>query len=141
MTGAGHDDPARPPEFDPVPEGLVKGARDAFTQRASGPTANLTSDSLVDSDDPAGDHRLMFQGAATSIELRVGSEESVSKLSGSVTERRNGAVLVHLEGSELALSTVLASGAFSFPPVPHGVVRLSFEFDDGSTLWTDWFQV
>ena len=135
------DDPRQQGGLDPVPEGALKRARDAFSQRATGPIAELVSDSLVERGDPPGAHILKFQSGATSIDLQVSIGSSDTNLRGTIHGSEFAKAVLHLEGSDLALVKVVADGSFGFDGIAHGVVRLSFESDDEPTLWSDWFQV
>ncbi|HEX6395463.1 MAG TPA: hypothetical protein VFZ97_18660 [Acidimicrobiales bacterium] len=135
------DDPRRQGGLDPVPEGAIKRARDAFSQRASGPVAELVSDSLVERGDPAGAHLLKFKTGATTIDLQVSVGASDTILRGTVHGSEFARAVLHLEGSEVALVKAVADGSFGFDGIAHGVVRLSFESGGEPTLWSDWFQV
>ena len=142
MTESGErDERSGPGDGDPVPDRVVQRAREAFAQRAAGPIANLVSDSLVDGGDSANSHVLTFETETVEIELRIAAGTSQSDLQGTISGLSADRAMLHLEGSELALVAPIEGGSFRFDPVAHGVVRLSFEVDEGSTLVTDWFQV
>lgn len=126
---------------EPVPEAVIKRAREAFSERATGEVAHLVDDSLLNEGDPASAHRLMFRSSAATIALQVGSAESQSVLCGTIGGLPAQIVALHLEGSDVALVAEVERGSFNFDPVSHGVVRLSFDLTSGSTLLTDWFQV
>ena len=135
------DDPRQQGGLDPVPESALQRARDAFSQRATGPLAELVSDSLVERGDPPGSHILKFQSGATRVDVHVSIGSSDTILRGTVHGTEFAKAVLHLEGSDLALVKAVADGSFGFDGLAHGVVRLSFGSDDEPTLWSVWFQV
>jgi hypothetical protein len=141
MAGPRDDDQPGAGELDPVPESALKRARDAFSQRAAGTVAHLVSDSLLEKGDPAGAHLLIFESSGVRVEVRVAVAESHTTLEGTIRGAAATKAMLHLEGSELALVTAMDRESFGFQPVTHGVVRISFESKDRSSLWTDWFQI
>lgn len=142
MSGSGgpQERPGLGPH-DPVPDDVLERARQAFGQRAEGPIAKLISDSLVDEGDKPESHVLLFETQDVKVEVHVESSRSQSRLRGTVSGMSAERASLHLEGSDLALASDVKSGAFTFDPVGHGVVRMSFEAPEASTLMTDWFQI
>jgi len=126
---------------EPVPDAVIKRAREAFPERATGEVAHLVDDSLLNQGDPASAHRLMFRSSVATVALEVRAMEANSVLGGTVEGVSAQRVVLHLEGSELALVSAVERDSFNFDPVAHGVVRLSFELTSGPALLTDWFQV
>ena len=126
---------------EPVPDDVLERARKAFSQRARGPIARLTHDSMLEKGDAPQSHVLSFAAGEASIQVHVAAAESQSQLDGSVEGFAPNRAMLHLEGSELAMVAPVEEGSFSFDPVAHGVVRLSFETAGNPGLSTDWFQV
>jgi hypothetical protein len=141
MAGRRDDEQPGPGGLDPVPESALKRAREAFSQRSAGPVANLASDSLIERGDPAGAHLLVFEAGTIRIELRVAAAEAQTSVEGTLHGLAASKAMLHLEGSELALVAPMNGESFGFEPLAHGVVRLSFEAEGGSSLWSDWFQI
>ena len=141
MTGTGEpEEPSRRDDGETVPDRVLERAREAFAQRAAGPIAHLVSDSLVESGDAPDSHLLTFETETVKIDLHVAAGQAQSDLEGTIHGLLVSRVMLHLEGSGLALVTAVERGSFKFDPVAHGVVRLSFD-SDGPLLVTDWFQV
>lgn len=136
-----HAKQARPQGLDPVPEAVVKRAREAFSERTGGHVAELVSDSLLEGADPAEAHTLTFEGAGARIEIDIAVSEALSVLNGTIDQTSVGRAILHLEGSDLAVVTPVTVGKFSFGNVAHGVVRLSFETMGESSVSTEWFRV
>ena len=142
MTGPEeHAEQGRRRGLDPVPEALVKRAREAFSERTGGRLAELVSDSMLDSGDPADRHHLTFQGDDVRIEVDIASGEALTTLKGTIDRTTVARAMVHLEGSELAVVTPVTAGKFTFGDLAHGVVRLSFEPIGESSVSTDWFRI
>ena len=126
---------------DRVPKNVIADAQRAFG-RPRTELAYLVFDSLIDLDAPAEDHRLRFEHPLVRIELQVYVSPDHTRLGGTVVPASASRAAVHLQGKDLALITPVHDGTFSFEPVGHGLVRLSFEGVDGqTTIWTDWFRV
>jgi hypothetical protein len=126
---------------DNVPDNVLAEARRAFG-RPRRELAHLVFDSLVDLGAPADDHRLRFEYPQLRIEVHVSAGPENTRLSGTVVPASASRAAVHLEGGDLALVTSVDDGAFSFEPIGHGLVTLSFEGSDGyTTIWTDWFRI
>ena len=125
---------------DRVPDSVIADAQRAFG-RPRKELALLVFDSLIDLGAPAEDHRLRFEHPGLRIELKVSASPDNTRLVGVVEPALPLRAGVHLEGRDLALITTVHDGEFSFEPLGHGLVRLSFEGIDGQTVWTDWFRV
>ena len=142
VTGP-EENPQRSPrqELDPVPETVVRRARDAFSERAAGHVAYLVSDSMLEKGEPPESHRLIFEGGGTRIELAIAIGEALSAVHGTIDLTAATRAVLHLEGSDVALAATVAGGTFTFSDVAHGLVRLSFEPVEESSVSTDWFRV
>lgn len=132
------------PQSDPadsVPEGVLDAAKAAFEHRLTEDLAVLVYDSLVDGDDPPEDHFLRFEHAGTAITVQVASGPTGVGLSGSVSPPASGSFEVAIEGSSLAFRQQSTDGSFTFDPIGHGLVRITFEPAGAKPLSTDWFRI
>ena len=117
-------------------------AKAAFADRGEGDLAVLVFDSLVDEEAPAKDHLLRFDHPVTRIRLHVAAGPQESDLSGSTDPPLGNWVRLQVGTGEDYLSEEVVEGAFCFPAVPHGPIRLHFvPSDEGRMIRTDWFRV
>jgi hypothetical protein len=134
---------------DEVPESVLASAKDAFSSRVGGELAPLVFDSLVDADDDAAFHSLRFEHARVHIELSVSEIDRGTAIVGEVRPAGKdsaGGVTVdqavmHFQSADVARVSAVQSGRFSFPPIAHGLVRISLEGGSEPAIHTDWFRV
>jgi hypothetical protein len=125
-----------------VPEDLVAEAKAAFAQRSDGELATLAFDSLVDEGAPATDHVLRFEHPLHRISVRVSADPDGSNLDGTVDPPTTERLRLQVGVGDLFLVANVEDGTFSFPDVPHGVIRLLLDDPEGRPLVrTDWFRV
>lgn len=134
------EEPGSVPASDEPPPSVIESAKAAF-QAVHHDMAVLASDSLLDSDDQASDHRLRFEHPDLIVELDVSAGPGATQLSGRAVPDV-ARVVLHSHGADPVLVCETREGNFAFPPVPHGLVRLSTEGGRlSATVWTDWFRV
>lgn len=136
-------EPSEPPfdDEESAPEEVVREAKGAFRRRAPGEKASLVFDSLVDADERPEDHRLHFDHDRFRFEVHVSIGPADVLLSGTVAPPVGGRFEMLLEQGELGFVHDSPDGSFTFGPVGHGLVRLSFEPEDGPRIHTDWFSI
>lgn len=135
--------PADPPfgRDEPVPEDVLRAARDAFARRFGGDVASIVYDSLVDEHHPPEDHVLRFEHERFSFEVRVSVTPPDVVLDGTVSPATPGRFELRMEPTDLSFVYASRDGSFSFGPVGHGLVRISFEPAGAAEVQTDWFRV
>lgn len=139
QAGSPGDGPAGIPADEP-PEYVREQAKGAHAAPA-GELAQLVFDSLVDAGSDPADHQLRFEHPKLSVWLEVGARPEGTEISGRV-EPPADRVALHIRSAGLAMVTGAPEGCFAFGRAPHGLVRLSVEWDGPPGLiWTDWFRV
>jgi hypothetical protein len=127
------------------PQGLdaaVSSAKDLFPRRSSEELAEIVRDTLVDEEDPASSHRLVFQHPSLLIELHVSSLPAGADLEGKLLPGAAAGIELEFETGEIHGSSIAPQGEFSFTSVPHRTIRLNVGRPDGlPRIRTDWFRV
>ena len=129
---------------DPVPAPVAESARTALsTRRPDEELAALLTDSahVPELVRGAGDEvrLLYFESGPVSVELQVESAGSRISVEGLVAGA-GGEIIV--ESAATRRSTVTDSeGWFSFPDLPHGVMRIHLRASDGRPVTTSWVRL
>ncbi len=126
---------------DGVPEEVIDEAKAAFARRTPGAVAALAWDSLVDEDDPAEDHRLVFDHPDLQIEVRVRVRERVPDLEGRVKPPGSLHVELQSDQGDVLQSAEATDGVFILEQARRGLVRLAIRRADGPEIRTDWFRI
>jgi hypothetical protein len=125
-----------------VPDDVIAAAKEAFGRRSESQVAILISDSLLDEDAPASDHRLRFEHPLVRIDLQVSAGPHKSRLRGRLEPPVAPRVQLEFDAGPVSRPAAVTDGTFLFERVHHGVTRLTLLGGDTlPTLHTDWFRV
>lgn len=131
--------PAEGPQDRPPAE-VVEQAKEAFAPPA-GVLIPVVFDSLIDAGSEPDDHWLQFEGEGLVMRLDMAARPEGTEISGHV-QPPVPHVALHFRDTDLALVAAAGSGSFDFPPVPHGLVRLTLErAEPEPPVWTEWVRV
>jgi len=136
--------------FDPLPEGLLRAAAEAFTWRTiDTELAELVFDSLVDHDEaslvrgPPERRLLSFQAGQLTIDLEVTSTESARSLVGQLVPPRRADI--EIRGADAAIAADADElGRFRAGPLPAGPMSLrcsTVPGAPGAAIVTDWVSI
>ena len=133
--------PRAPDDHDPVPGDVTAAAKGAFDSARPAKLAVLVHDSLIDADEPVPKHVLRFEHRQLEVELHVSVEPAGTLIQG-VLDRPGPthAALRFYEGFPDLVEPV-EGATFEFPPLGHGLVRISLQTDGEPSVWTDWFRI
>jgi hypothetical protein len=127
---------------DDVPDGIVRGAKAAFSRRADAELAFEVFDSLLDGGASPTDHRICFEHPCVSIEVRVLVGVGSSRLTGTVDPPIRRQIELQSGSTDLRLVDHSVEGVFSFDQVEPGAIRLHLSGTAcAPATHTDWFRV
>lgn len=126
---------------EPLPDHVTIEAKAAFSRKAVGELAALVFDSLVDGEDTPESHQLRFESEHFHVHVDVSVRPADVVLAGRTVPPVPGRFELIIDGTDLRFISDSSDGKFSFGPIGHGLVRLSFIPEPGPKTQTDWFRV
>ena len=126
-----------------VPEALVAQAKALFSRRTDGGLAVLVLDSLIDENAPGKRPPTPFRASPSSASTYTYLPRQPDPTwPGGSSPRVRLPTRLELETGDLVASQATEEGAFAFPHVSHGLVRLHVTGLEGTgPVHTDWFRV